>query len=141
MTKKVALMGTCAESTWREELIPMLEIDYFNPVVDDWTPECMAEEVRQREACDYVLYVITPSMKGVYSIAEVVDDSNKRPEKTIFCFYQKFAAHIVDGKKFYVTFEKAQAKSLGQVARMVEENGAKVCDSLEEIASYLNVKN
>ena len=25
-------------------------------------------------------------MTGVYSVAEVIDDSNKRPEKTIFCY-------------------------------------------------------
>ena len=86
MSKKVVFLGgTCAESTWREESIPMLKIDYFNPVVDDWTLECQEEEIRQREQCDYCLYVITPKMQGYYSIAEVVDDSNKRPEKTVFC--------------------------------------------------------
>ncbi len=122
---RVLLGGTCGESTWREELIPKLEIDYFNPVVDDWTPECQEEEVKQRENCDYVLYVITSEMQGVYSIAEVVDDSNKRPEKTVFCV-------IEDG------FRVDQKKSLKQVAKMVEENGAKVCKNLKEIASYLN---
>lgn len=40
------LGGTCNESQWREELIPMLSIDYFNPVVPDWTQECMAEEIK-----------------------------------------------------------------------------------------------
>ncbi|CAG8504421.1 9723_t:CDS:2 [Ambispora gerdemannii] len=29
---------------------------------------------------------ITQEMLGFYSIAEVVDDSNKRPAKTIFCY-------------------------------------------------------
>lgn len=33
--KKVFLSGTCNESTWRDELIKLLEIDYFNPVVKD----------------------------------------------------------------------------------------------------------
>lgn len=85
MTKtKVFLGGTCNNSTWRDKLIPLLKIDYFNPVVDDWTPECQDEEIRQRESCDYCLYTITPKMTGVYSIAEVVDDSNKRPEKNYF---------------------------------------------------------
>ena len=68
---KVFLGGTCNESTWRDELIKKLKIDYFNPVVDDWTEECYKEELRQREICDYCLYVITPKMTGVYSIAEV----------------------------------------------------------------------
>jgi hypothetical protein len=128
--KKVFLGGTCCESTWREELIEMLEIDYFNPVVEDWTPECQKEEIRQRKTCDYLLYVITPKMKGVYSIAEVVDDSNKRPEKTIFCFLKE------DEK----VFEDFQVKSLEQVSKMVKENKAVVFNSLKEIADYLNKK-
>ena len=124
-SKKVFLGGTCNESSWREDLILKLEIDYFNPVVDDWTEDCMAEEIKQRESCDYVLYVITSDMTGVYSIAESVDDSNKRPEKTVFCFLEN-------------GFDKAQKKSLGQVKKMVKENGATVCDSLEDVAKYLN---
>lgn len=123
--KRCFLGGTCGESIWREELIPLLKIDYFDPVVEDWTPECQKEEIKQRQICDYVLYVITSQMQGVYSIAEVVDDSNKRPEKTVFCVLE-------DG------FDKKQIKSLKQVAKMVEENGATVCNNLNEVADYLN---
>ena len=81
---KVFLGGTCANSNWRGELIPKLNIEYFNPVVSNWTPECQEEELRQREECDYVLYTLT-RVFSTYSIAEVIDDSNKRPEKTIIC--------------------------------------------------------
>ena len=108
------LGGTCNESKWRENLIKLLKIDYYNPVVPDWTPECMAEEIKQRKLCDYCLYVITPKMTGVYSIAEVIDDSNKKPDKTIFCILEK------DEKK---TFDKGQLKSLDSVGRMVNGNG------------------
>ena len=37
--KKVFLGGTCNESLWRDKLIKKLEIDYFNPIVKDWTPK------------------------------------------------------------------------------------------------------
>lgn len=126
---KVFLGGTCNESTWRDELIAMLEIDYFNPVVDDWTPECQAEEIRQRELCDFCLYTITPLMTGVYSIAEMVDDSNKRPERTVFCVLAK------DGE---LEFTPGQLRSLQAVAAMVERNGGRTFDSLEECADALN---
>lgn len=130
--KKVFLGGTCNESNWRDILIKKLKIDYFNPVVKDWTPSCMADEIKQRKKCDFCLYVITPKMSGVYSIAEVIDDSNKRPNKTIFCFLEK------DGRK---KFDKGQIKSLNQVAKMVSENGGKCFESLDSIAKYLNSKN
>ena len=127
--KKVFLGGTCNGSNWREQLIPLLTIDYFNPVVEDWTPECMDEEIRQRKECDYCLYVLTPKMKGVYSIAEVVDDSNKRPEKTVFCY-------LPDDDGEY--FDKHQVKSMDSVCRMIDENGGKVCMTLGEVARFLN---
>ena len=132
--KKVFLGGTCNESTWRDELIKMLEIDYFNPVVDDWTEECYQEELRQREICDYCLYVITPRMTGVYSIAEVVDDSNKRPEKTIFCL---LTADVDDTGKV-IMFNPGQLRSLDKVGRMVEKNGGKYFRELRDVAEFLN---
>lgn len=134
--KKVFLGGTCADSQWREKLIPLLTIEYFNPVVEDWTEEAQKEEIEQRQSCDYVLYVVTPRMKGCYSIAEVIDDSNKRPEKTVFCVL----AYDQDDEDKEITFETFQLKSLNQVKEMAKTNGATVLDSLEEIAEYLNAK-
>lgn len=112
---KVFLGGTCNGSNWRDALTWLLKIDYFNPVVPNWTQKCYEEELRQREECDICLYVITPKMTGVYSIAEVVDDSNKRPKKTAFAVILED-----DGD----TFSPAQSKSLLAVANLVSENGA-----------------
>ena len=127
--KKVFLGGTCNGSKWRDVISPKLTIDYFNPVVDDWTEEDYQNELREREECDYCLYVITPKMTGTYSIAEVIDDSNKRPKKTIFCFVKQ------DGKE---KFDESQIKSLDKVGVMVENNGGKYLKSLNEVVKYLN---
>lgn len=127
--KKVFLGGTCNGSSWRDRLIPILKIDYFDPVVKDWTPECQAEEIKQRQECDFCLYVITPKMTGVYSVAEVVDDSNKRPNKTIMCILPED-----DGDEF----TPHQIKSLKQTSKMVIANGGKSFDSLAEVAEFVN---
>ena len=121
--KKVFLGGTCNNSKWRLTMMDLLDsynIDYFNPVVPDWTPECQAKELVERQTCDYVLYMITPAMTGVYSIAEVTDDSNKRSEKTIFLFDDW------EGMEF----DPAQRKSLEAVKELVESNGAKTFDNI-----------
>jgi hypothetical protein len=128
---KVFLGGTCNGSKWRDIIEPRLNIDYFNPVVDNWTEEDYQNELKEREICDFCLYVITPKMKGSYSIAEVIDDSNKRPEKTIFCFVKQ------DSKD---EFDKEQIKSLDKVGKMVENNGGKYLKSLSEVVKYLNKK-
>jgi hypothetical protein len=70
-------------------------------------------------------------MTGTYSIAEVIDDSNKRPEKTLFYF------STTDGD---LRFDDGQVKSLVQVGLMVNENGGKFCSSLDKIAIFLNQK-
>ena len=132
MSKKVFLGGTCNHSTWRDELIEFLEMDFFNPVVKDWTHDCQAEELKQRENCHFCLYVITPKMTGVYSIAEVVDDSNKRPHKTLFAYLDK------DGGD---QFSTGQIKSLEAVCSMVRNNGGRTFKSLSDIADYLNSVN
>jgi len=132
---KVFLGGTCNESTWRDHVIKMLNIEYFNPVVEDWTEECMTEEIKQRELCDICLYGITPKMTGVYSIAEAIDDSNKRPGKTIFCVFEK--------ENNYQAFDDGQLRSLKQVSKMVERNGGKSFfisgyADLVKLTDYLN---
>lgn len=107
-------------------------LDYFNPVVDDWNDEAMAKEIHERETCDFCLYTITPKMTGTYSIAEVVDDSNKRPEKTVLVLL------CDDGNE---RFDKAQWKSLKRVSWMVEQNGGMVFDNLKSAAIEMGRKD
>lgn len=126
---KVFLGGTCGGSKWRSLIIPKLKIDYFDPVVPDWNDEAYQRELKEREESDYCLYTITPKMAGVYSIAEVIDDSNKRPEKTLFFII------LQDGG---AEFSKDQLKSLQAVGKMVETNGGKFFKKLDDLIEYLN---
>ena len=130
---RVFLGGTCNESKWREQLMPMLDeigFTYFNPVVPDWTPECQKEELHQRESCSIVLYVLTPKMSGVYSIAEVVDDSNKRPLKTILCI---LSHDDLD------SWTESQVHSLEAVANLVKSNRAAVFYNLAAVVEHLKM--
>ena len=127
--KEVGLFGTCNDSQWREALIPLLNCKYYNPVVKDWNEEAQKMELEKRQTCDFILYVITPKMTGVYSIAEVVDDSNKRPERTLFCIVNND-----DNNEF----NEHQLKSLKMVKNMVRENNARVFETLEDVAEFLN---
>ena len=69
-------------------------------------------------------------MTGVYSIAEVVDDSNKRPERTIFILLKN------DDEKM---FDPAQWKSLCAVSQMIKKNGGIVFTNLKSAATYINL--
>ena len=138
---RVFLGGTCNESKWREELIPHLECEYFNPVVPDWTPACQDNERRQRDECDVVLYVITPRMTGVYAIAEAVEDAIKRPQKTVFCYRPDetigYSGCGVGGFLQGAEFTVGAEKSLIATSELIRRNGATVV-RWEDLAAELN---
>lgn len=132
---KVFLGGTCSGWKWRDELQPLLKCGYYNPIVKNWSEEDRLREVHERETSDYVLYGITNGIRGVYSIAEVVDDSNKRPEKTLF-----LNLYNIDKEFPYRSEYKQMSKSLKAVERLLKSNGVLVFDSIEAVAEFLNRK-
>lgn len=127
--KKVFLGGTCNGSTWRARLIPLLKTNFFDPVVDVWDEAAQERERTERERCDFCLYVITPKIRGMYAIAEVVEDAIKRPKKAIFCFLEE-----EDG----LQFDAHQIKSLKAVGELVRRNEAMWLENLESVARYVN---
>lgn len=127
---KVFLGGTCNGYEWRSELIPKLKCDYFNPVVDNWNEEAQLRELQERKTSDFVLYTITNDMAGIFSIAEVVDDSNKRPRKTIFC-------NLYKNKGNKETIQ--MSNSLFALEQLLRRNNVKVFHNLDDVANYLNL--
>lgn len=132
---KVFLGGTC-NSDWRKRFIPLLDkdnVEYYNPLVTNWNDEARRKEEEFKATSDYNLYVIDATMSGVFSIAEVVDDSNKKPKKTIFCVNKEPVNPPLNK-----VFTKGQLISLQATQNMIENNGAYVCDTLEECAELIN---
>ena len=119
--KKVFLGGTCNGSKWREKLIPYLDragIEYFNPVVEDWTPACIQEEERQKKkVCAINLYILTPDGDNLYSIAELVSDAHERPKRT--------AVMLLDPEN---KWEKSRLKSMIAIRDLVSNLGVEVVD-------------
>jgi len=108
---KIFLGGTCNNSTWRSQIEKLIQAPMFNPVVDDWTKECQAIEMDEKEnKCNIHLYVITSEMTGVFSIAEVIDSVHNKTKITLL--------HVMpDG------FNKVQLKSLEAVVNLVKLRG------------------
>lgn len=125
---KVFLGGTCADTTWREDLMPSLNVEYFNPVVKDWTPECQAIEMDEKEnKCNIHFYLISKEMKGVFSIAEVVDSVHNKSKRTILQV-------VPEG------FETFQLKSLKAVVDLINLRGGEafISESLDKSIELLN---
>lgn len=125
---RVFLGGACNGSTWRDELIPLITIDYFNPIVENWTEECIKTEDNEKENhCNIHLYVITSAMNGIFSIAEAVDSANQKNKKTIF---------FVDP----TGFDEHQLKSIKATCDLIERRGGKtlISNELLDLVILLN---
>ncbi len=128
---KVFLGGTCNDSSWRNELEGLLEVDYFNPVVDDWDDDAYQNELKEKEICDVMLFHITPLMTGVFSIAEAVESVFNGNKITIFSYQEE------DCDK---SFDEFQIKSLDATGDIIEKNrGIFIKNmSMSEISEIIN---
>lgn len=124
---KVFLGGTCNGPDYRTELIPKLTIEYFNPVVSDWNEQARLNEEFQKKSSDYRLYVITPYMLGYFSIAEMIDDSNKFPQKTIVCFIKSYQDRWFNDKQWH---------SILAITDMLRKNGARVYFDMNDVVNF-----
>jgi len=125
---KVFLGGTCADSTWRDELTNNLQVDFFNPVVNDWNEDCQAIEEAEKEVrCNVHLYVITKEMIGAFSIAEAIESSLTHGKNTIL--------HVIPEG-----FSKQQVSSFKAICKMVIKHGgiAYIDDDLMRTARVIN---
>ena len=114
------------------ELQPLLKCEYYNPIVKNWSEEDRLREVHERETSDFVLYGITNGIRGVYSIAEVVGDSNKRPEKTVFLNLYRDNGDVSS---------KQMNRSLKAVEKLLQSNGVRCfngADGIKEVDSFFN---
>ena len=121
----VFLGGTCATSTWRQELIPMLadRVPYFNPQlgVGEWNDEAAAAENACKSEAKLQVYVLTPEGVGWRSLFEMGQASAKLGRHMIFA-------------AIGVEIDKAMKWNIADM----REDGVIICETLEEVAAAVN---
>jgi Nucleoside 2-deoxyribosyltransferase like len=69
----VGLFGTCGGSKWRDAVkdwLLLAGVDYFDPVVPNWTPECAAVEAEHLANDKVLIVAITGETESYGSLAE-----------------------------------------------------------------------
>ena len=127
----VFLGGTCGNSTWRNKLIPMFgkNVEAFNPVVENWTPECQAIEDEHKANDDINLFVITPETNSPYSLFEIGVEAAKNPNRTVVCFLDNENGTVFEGQ---------QAKAIKKITKDLKNLGVEVYDNLDSLALDLS---
>jgi hypothetical protein len=125
---EVFLGGTCAGPDYRSQLIPLLTVPYFNPVVADWKPEDAAREDRAKEEASANVFVITPAAIGMYSVAELTELAIES-EKPLFVMFME-----VEG----FTWNEHQLKSNAQIKKLLSKYNALIFEDLPQLAAAVN---
>lgn len=74
LTNCIGLFGTCGNSSWRNKFMEKyneLNINYFNPQVDDWKPELADIEAKHLATDSIILFPVTGETYGLGSLAEI----------------------------------------------------------------------
>lgn len=128
---KVFLDGTACSAQWQNYICERLKINYILYTNDDRSEETLRKRDKDKEQCDFVLYIVSPKMQHFDMIFESVDDSNKRPKKTIFCFVPSDED---------LSFTNHQNKSLVATGKMIQRNGGFWFETVDEALKFLNTQ-
>ena len=70
----IGLFGTCGKTIWRKRFVEIydgLGINYFNPQVEEWTPDSAELEAEHLANDKIVLFPITHETYGIGSLTEL----------------------------------------------------------------------
>ncbi|GAB5358334.1 hypothetical protein AAMO2058_000448500 [Amorphochlora amoebiformis] len=145
-SKKVFLGGSCNPTTWRADIvIPKLErhgIPYYNPQVDEWTPELVPIEAKAKDEAGLLFFVIDGATNAVASMMEVVEYASSGRQivcvirdieensklgkligKTTLKDLNRGRAYVWDtGRRHGISLYKDIGKGLDEVVRLCKEN-------------------
>ena len=131
-------LGGTKDSNWRDDFIKKMHlknsrIKCYNPIVENWTTECIELENLVKQHSRYHVYVITPNMSGVYSIAELIDSVHDHSKKVYFYIEQSDISNLSLVKIWSIP----QRNSLNAVSNLVKQHGGKVASSMEELVEMI----
>lgn len=129
MKDKIYLGGSIS-TKWREKLIPLLKLQYFDPKTEDCDEVSKAiEDIEKRDKCNIHLYVITSGDIDIpKNIAEATESTFNQEKSTIFAIIPQ-------------DIEKKALESLKKAAAIIIRNGGftLIENDIKKIANILNL--
>lgn len=124
----IFLGGTIAGPDYRELLIPLLKVPYFNPVVDNWTEADAVRENIAKQAAAINVFVITPAAIGMYSVAEMTELAITS-DKPLYVMFMEVEGY---------SWNEHQVKSNTQIKKLLSKYNVLLFEDLPLLANALN---
>lgn len=124
----IFLGGTIAGPDYRELLIPLLKVPYFNPVVYNWTEADAVRENIAKQAAAINVFVITPAAIGMYSVAEMTELAITS-DKPLYVMFMEVEGY---------SWNEHQVKSNTQIKKLLSKYNVLLFEDLPLLANALN---
>lgn len=134
LVNQVFLGGSCDPTTWRQDVaIPFLEEEgchYYNPQVEDWSPDLMKIEAEAKLTSAVLLFVLDSQTRALATLNEIIEFSVRGQQKVIIVMDFVAAGTEIEGQ--CLTSEEAQDinRARSRMASLARRRGAEVCNSL-----------
>ncbi len=131
----VGLFGTCGSSTWRKPVIDRFiaeGVGFFNPQVEDWTPELAVIEAEHLAGDVIVLMAVTGETTGAASLVEaglMVARALLEPDKSFVLYIEPEVNPALEGAKDSNRARRLLAEHLGHFGQVPN---LRVATSLDE---------
>ena len=123
----IGLFGTCGGSTWRDKFMSSynsMDINYFNPQVDDWKPELAEIEANHLVDDDIILFPVTNETFGTGSLAEtgysIMQAINSNTNRSVILMVSK------DIKEELIISDKIASKESVRARALVRAHISKI---------------
>lgn len=115
---QIFLGGSCNPTTWRQSVaIPYLELNgitYYNPQVDNWSPEVVHIERNAKQNAQVLLFVIDRQTRSTVSIVEsaFIAGENENLVLVIYPFEYDVICCMDNSREIFSHYESTTSKSL-----------------------------
>merc|ERR1711907_517546 len=131
----VFLGGSCNPTTWRKDTaIPLLEdhkVAFYNPQVEDWSPELMAAENRAKAESAVNLFVIDADTRALMSIIEAVEHIATRRSVAVAVLSELHPGRKIGADEISASESKDLNRARGYLRDVASRFGVDVHASVE----------
>ena len=134
MIPAVGLFGTCGSSTWRDPFVETFRakgVDFFNPQVDDWSPELATIEADHLAGDAIIMMAVTGETVGAASLVEaglLVARAIQEPNRFFLLYIEEEVDPSLEGAK---DSNRARRLLLEHLSRFDRVPNIEVASSLE----------
>lgn len=136
VARDVFLGGSCGPlQRWREDVaIPLLRkngIDYFNPNVENWTPQLIPLEAQAKKQCSVLLYFVGSDTRSVGSMVEAADFIGQDRE-VVLCLNDVAPFSMVESDEVGVRAAKDLNRGRLYLADIANRENLKIFNNVRE---------